>query len=305
MYFAWSILMILVDYSQVALAAILTFQRELKGTESEVKNLIRHVTLSTIKSYKKKYGKEYGELVICCDGRKYWRKEYFEYYKGSRKKNREASDLDWKLIFDTLTEMREDIAKHFPWRVIHVDRAEADDVIAIMAKWLQDNELVREGLVEETQKVLILSSDKDFKQLQLYPTVKQWSPMQKKYITASKQEIRDFMVEHIVKGDTGDGVPNILSKDDVFMIGERQKPMSAKRLAEFIENGEAACRNDEEKRNYARNQTLVDFQFIPDDVQKSIVDAYLSNKPKGDKMTVMNYLMEHRCRLLLDEIEDF
>jgi hypothetical protein len=305
MYFAGSVLMILVDYSQVALAAILTFQRELKGTESEVKNLIRHVTLSTIKSYKKKYGKEYGEMVICCDGRKYWRKEYFEYYKGSRKKNRDASDLDWKLIFDTLTEMREDIAKHFPWRVIHVDRAEADDVIAVMAKWLQDNELVREGLVEETQKVLILSSDKDFKQLQLYPTVKQWSPMQKKYITASKQEIRDFMVEHIVKGDTGDGVPNILSKDDVFMVGERQKPMSAKRLAEFIENGEAACRNDEEKRNYARNQTLVDFQFIPDDVQKSIVDAYLSNKPKGDKMTVMNYLMEHRCRLLLEELEDF
>ena len=297
--------MILVDYSQVALAAILTFQRELKGTESEVKNLIRHVTLSTIKSYKKKYGKEYGELVICCDGRKYWRKEFFEQYKGSRKKNRDASDLDWKLIFDTLTEMREDIAKHFPWRVIHVDRAEADDVIAVMSKWLQDNQLVQEGLVEETQKVLILSSDKDFKQLQLYPTVKQWSPMQKKYITASKQEIRDFMIEHIVKGDTGDGVPNILSKDDVFMIGERQKPMSAKRLAEFIDKGFDACKNDDERRNWHRNATLVDFQFIPEDVQKSIVDTYLSNKPNGDKMTVMNYLMEHRCRLLLEELEDF
>ena len=297
--------MILVDYSQVALAAILTFQRELKGTESEVKNLIRHVTLSTIKSYKKKYGKEYGELVICCDGRKYWRKEFFEQYKGMRKSNRDKSDLDWKLIFDTLSEMREDIAKHFPWRVIHVDRAEADDVIAVMSKWLQENQLVQEGLVEETQKVLILSSDKDFKQLQLYPTVKQWSPMQKKYITASKQEIRDFMIEHIVKGDTGDGVPNILSKDDVFMIGERQKPMSAKRLAEFIDKGFDACKNDDERRNWHRNATLVDFQFIPEDVQKSIVDTYLSNKPNGDKMTVMNYLMEHRCRLLLEELEDF
>jgi hypothetical protein len=297
--------MILVDYSQVALAAILTFQRELKGTESEVKNLIRHVTLSTIKSYKKKYGKEYGELVICCDGRKYWRKEFFEQYKGMRKSNRDKSDLDWKLIFDTLSEMREDIAKHFPWRVIHVDRAEADDIIAVMSKWLQDNQLVQEGLVEETQKVLILSSDKDFKQLQLYPTVKQWSPMQKKYITASKQEIRDFMIEHIVKGDTGDGVPNILSKDDVFMIGERQKPMSAKRLAEFIDKGFDACKNDDERRNWHRNATLVDFQFIPEDVQKSIVDTYLSNKPNGDKMTVMNYLMEHRCRLLLEELEDF
>jgi len=297
--------MLLVDYSQVALAAILTFQRELKGTESEVKNLIRHVTLSTLKSYKKKYGKEYGELVICCDGRKYWRREFFSQYKASRKKNRDASDLDWHLIFDTLNEMRQDIAANFPWRVIHVDRAEADDIIAAMTAWLQENELVQEGLVEETQKVLILSSDKDFKQLQLYPTVKQWSPMQKKYVTATQREIIEYKIEHIVKGDTGDGIPNILSKDDVFVAGERQKPVSAKRLAEFIEKGKDACRSDEEKRNWSRNATLVDFQFIPDDVKESIINTYISSKPKGDKMTVMNYLMEHRCRLLLDEIEDF
>jgi len=297
--------MILVDYSQVALAAILTFQRELKGDEAEVKNLIRHVTLSTIKSYKKKYGREYGDVVICCDGRKYWRKDFFEFYKGSRKKNRDASDLNWKLIFDTLSEMREDLSNHFPYRVIHVDRAEADDVIAVMTKWLQENELIQQGLVEETQKVLILSSDKDFKQLHLYPTVKQWSPMQKKYVTASKQEIKDFMVEHIVKGDSGDGVPNILSKDDVFMIGERQKVMTAKRLAEFQETGFSACRSDDEKRNWHRNATLVDFQFIPEDVQKTIVDSYLSNKPKGDKMSIMQYLIDNRCRLLLDEIEEF
>jgi 5'-3' exonuclease, N-terminal resolvase-like domain/T4 RNase H, C terminal len=301
--------MILVDYSQVALAAILTFQRELKGTESEVKNLIRHVTLSTLKSYKKKYGKEYGEMVICCDGRKYWRREYFEHYKASRKKNRDNSDLDWHLIFDTLNEMRQDIAKNFPWRVIHVDRAEADDVIAVMTEYLQQNDLVMEGLVEEPQKVLILSSDKDFKQLQLAPyssgNVRQWSPMQKKYITATKQEVFDFTVEHIVKGDTGDGIPNILSKDDVFVVGDRQKPVSAKRLAEFIEKGISACRNAEEIRNWQRNATLVAFDNIPPDVKESIITTYLSNKPTGDKMTVMNYLMEHRCRLLLEELEDF
>ena len=297
--------MILVDYSQVALAAILTFQRELKGTESEVKNLIRHVTLSTLKSYKKKYGKEYGELVICCDGRKYWRKEFFEFYKGMRKSNRDKSDLDWKLIFDTLSEMREDISQHFPYRVMHIDRAEADDIIAVMTQYLQENLLIQEGLVEEPQKILILSSDKDFKQLQLYPTVKQWSPMQKKYITATKKEIIEHKIEHIVKGDTGDGVPNILSKDDVFMKGERQKPVSAKRLQEFFDNGFTACRNDEERRNWHRNTTLVDFDHIPPDVKESIITTYISSKPKGDKMSIMNYLMEHRCRLLLDEIEDF
>lgn len=297
--------MILIDYSQVALSTILTFQRELKGTDSEVKNLIRHVTLSTIKSYKKKYGKEYGEIVIACDGRKYWRKEYFEHYKASRKKNRDASDLDWKLIFDTLSELRDDIAKHFPYRVIHVERAEADDVIACMTKWVQSNQLVQEGLVEEPQKVLILSSDKDFKQLQLFPNVNQWSPMQKKYINASKKEIKDFMIEHIVKGDAGDGIPNILSKDDVFVQGERQKAVSAKRLAEFLELGYDACRTDEEKRNWKRNSVLVAFDNIPPDVEEEIVVTYLNNKPKGDKMSIMNYLIEHKCRLLLDDLEDF
>ena len=129
--------------------------------------------------------------------------------------------------------------------------------------------------------------------------------MQKKYIEASKKEILDFTIEHIVKGDTGDGIPNILSKDDVFVVGERQKPVSAKRLAEFMEKGIAACKTDEEKRNWQRNTTLVAFDNIPADVKESIVSVYISNIPKGDKMTVMNYLMEHRCRLLLDEIEDF
>ena len=301
--------MILVDYSQVALATILTFQRELKGTESEVKNLIRHVVLSTIKSYKKKYGKEYGQIVIATDGRKYWRKEVFEHYKAGRKKARDASDLDWKLIFDTMSEIRDDLAIHFPYKVVKYDRAEADDIIAVLTEWVQSNELVQEGLMEEAQKVLILSSDKDFKQLQLAPyssgNVKQWSPMLKKFITANKKEIMDFTIEHIVKGDAGDGVPNILSKDDVFVVGDRQKPVSAKRLAEFYENGIDACRNDEERRNWQRNATLVAFDNIPKDVKEAIIESYLNSKPNNDKMKIMNYLIEHRCRLLLDELEDF
>jgi hypothetical protein len=296
--------MILVDYSQVALSNILSFQRELKGTDSEVKNLIRHVTLSTLKSYKKKYGKEYGELVICCDGRKYWRREIFPHYKANRKKARDNSDLNWTLIFDTLTEMREDIAKHFPYKVIHIDRAEADDVIAVLAKHTQENELIQEGLIEEPQKVLILSSDGDFIQLQKYKNVTQWSPMQKKQIKANAKELHEKKITHIVKaGD--DGIPNILSKDDVFVIGERQKPVSAKRLQEFLELGYDACKNDDERRNWHRNVKLIDFDHIPEDVSTEIIDTYVNNKPTGDKMSIMNYLIEKKCRLLLDELEDF
>ena len=297
--------MILVDYSQVALSAILTFQRELKGTESEVKNLIRHVTLSTIKSYKKKYGKEYGELVICCDGRKYWRRDVFQYYKAGRKKARDASELDWTLIFDTLSEMRNDISKHFPWKVIHIDRAEADDVIAVMAKWSQTNGFVQQGLMEDPQKVLILSSDGDFIQLQKWGNVSQYSPMQKKQIKATKRELYEKFITHVVKaGD--DGIPNILSPDDIFLQeGVRQKRISSQRLDDFLERGFNACRNDDERRNWHRNLQLIDFEFIPEDVAQSIVDAYLNNKPTGDKMSVMNYLIENRCRLLLDELDDF
>ena len=297
--------MILVDYSQVALSAILTFQRELKGTESEVKNLIRHVTLATLKSYKKKYGKEYGELVICCDGRKYWRRDVFQYYKAGRKKARDASDLDWTLIFDTLSEMRDDISKHFPWKVIHIDRAEADDVIAVMAKWSQTNGFIQQGLMEEPQKVLILSSDGDFIQLQKWANVSQYSPMQKKQIKATKRELYEKFITHVVKaGD--DGIPNILSPDDIFLQeGVRQKRISSQRLDDFLEKGFDACRNDEERRNWHRNLQLIDFEFIPEDVAQTIVDAYLNNKPTGDKMSVMNYLIENRCRLLLDELDDF
>lgn len=301
--------MILIDYSQVALATILTFQRELKGDEDEVKNLIRHVTLSTIKSYKKKYGKEYGDIVICTDGRKYWRKEVYQYYKAGRKKARDASDLNWKLIFDTLSEMREDIKNIFPYKVVNVERAEGDDIIAVLTEYLQNNELIQEGLMEEPQKVLILSSDKDFKQLQLEPfsngNVRQWSPMQKKFITASQAEIKEWTIEHIVKGDSGDGVPNILSADDVFVIGERQKAVSKKRLEEFKQLGFDACRNDDERRNWHRNKVLTQFSEIPQDVRDEIVNEYINCKPNNDKMKIMTYLMENRCRLLLDEIEDF
>ena len=297
--------MILVDYSQVALANLLSFKHELKGTDDQIVNLIRHTVLSTLKFYKKKYGKEYGDMVICCDGRKYWRKEFFEYYKANRKKARDASDLNWKLIFDTLSQLRDELVENFPYKVIHLDRAEADDVIAVLAKYTQENELVSQGLMEESQKVLILSSDGDFFQLQKYPNVEQWSPMQKKYIKVNKKELHEKYITHVVKaGD--DGIPNILSPDDIFMQeGVRQKPVSAKRLADFMENGFIACQNDTERRNWYRNVTLIDFDHIPADVEKSILEVYINSKPVKDKMKIMTYLAKHRCKLLLEELEDF
>lgn len=297
--------MILVDYSQTALNSILSFQRELKGGDQEVINLIRHIVLTTIQSYKKKYGKEYGEIVICCDGRNYWRKDYFQYYKHGRKKARDESGLPWKLIFDTISQMKEDIAANFPYKVLNVDKAEADDIIAVMCEWSQDNGFIQQGLVEDKQPVIIISSDHDFKQLHRFDNVKQYSPKVKKLIKAEKDYMTNGHIQHIVKA-SDDGIPNILSPDDIFLKeGVRQNVVSAKRLAEFIELGFDACRTDDEKRNWQRNSTLIDFKYIPEDLKNQIVESYINTKVVNDKMQIMNYLIKHRCRLLLDNLEDF
>lgn len=297
--------MIILDYSQIALSNILPFQKDIKNqTPEEIKNLIRHTTLATIKSYKKKY-KEYGEVIIACDGPNYWRKSIFPYYKAMRKANRDKSDLDWKFIFDTLAELRQDLIDHFPYKVLVIDTAEADDIIAVLTEYTQENLLVQEGLFAEPQKVMIVSSDKDFIQLQRNKNVRQWSPMQRKFVEGSAREIQEYTIQHIVKGDSGDGIPNILSKDDVFVSGDRQKPFSAKRLPDFFASGIEACKNDEERRNYQRNQQLVNFDYIPEALCKNIIDTYMNVKPKGDKNSVMEYLIKNQCRLLLDEIEEF
>ena len=289
--------MILIDFNQVCLASIMTMQSELKTDDAaKKKDLIRHIAISSIKSYKKKYGKDYGEVVIASDGRGYWRKDFFPNYKASRKKGRDASDLDWKFIFETLNEIREDIKQYFPYRVVHVDKCEADDVIAVLSLETQE--------FGKHEPVMIISSDKDFKQLQKYDNISQFSPYLKKQIKVSKKELNEWMIEHIVKGDSGDGIPNILSPDDVFINEERQKAVSSKRLEEFFKDGFKACKTDVERRNWHRNATLVSFEYIPEDVKKIILDEY--EKPStGDKNSVMNYLIKNKCRLLLDELEDF
>lgn len=298
--------MILVDYSQVALAGIMQFQRDLKtGSDDKIVGLIRHVVLSSLVANKKKFSPRFGDLVICCDGKDYWRKDFFPQYKATRKVAREKSDFNWKLIFDTLSQIREELKENFPYKVIHHNRAEADDIIGVLSAYSQENELLAVGLVEDPQPVLILSSDKDNIQLQRYGNVKQYSPMQKKSVVPDDGWHKALM-EKIVKGDPGDGIPNILSPDGVFLEeGSRQKPISSKRLTEFFENGFLACKNDEERRNFHRNTALVDYQHIPENIRAEILDIYKNTEIKGNKAKIMKYLMDNRCKNLMEDIENF
>lgn len=297
--------MIILDYSQVALSTIFQFQKDLKknANNTEAVNIIRHAILSGLKFYKKKYHYEYGDMVLACDGKEYWRKELFPYYKASRKATRDKSDLDWKLIFDTISDIRQDLAEHFPYRVMHFDHIEADDIIAVLCKWTQNNGMVDRGMFEEKQPVLIVSSDGDFKQLHKYDNVKQYSPIQKKFVQCPNPVA--YLAEHIAKaGD--DGIPNVLSADNTFVTeGVRQTKMSSARLEGFITLGRDACKTDDERRNWDRNNQLINLDMIPENIQTIIINNYTNNTPIGNKMTIYNYLVKHRCRLLLDEIEEF
>ena len=297
---------ILCDYSQIAISGIMSFQRDLKsGSDEKIVDLIRHVVLSSLVANKQKFGPKFGEMIICADGRNYWRKEHFAYYKAARSKSLEDSGLNWKLIFDTISSIRDDLVANFPYKVIMVDRAEADDVIGVLTKYFHENELSQHGLEEEPQPVLILSSDKDNLQLHKYKNVQQWSPMQKKAVKPDTKP-HHALIEKICCGDAGDSVPNLLSRDDVFVTeGARQKPFRKARLAEFYEKGIDACANDTERRNYQRNELLVSYEMIPADIQQAIINTYQTQKPQGSRKKIMDYLIANRCRNLMENIEQF
>ena len=286
--------MIIIDYSQVAIS---TLMAELAGrTDVPIeKDLVRHMIINNIRSYKSKFKEEYGDLVIACDNRHYWRKDKFPYYKANRKKVRQESGFDWKLIFDIISEVKSELDCYFPYPVIDVDGAEADDVIAVLVERLHDKE-----------QILIISGDHDFIQLQSYPEVKQYSPIQKKFIKADKKIVH-ILMEHIIKGDKGDGVPNILSPDDIFMVEGRQKPITSKKLDGWINIDPDAFHmnvDEETARNFQRNRYLVDFQYIPDQV-KANIDNVWNNRPKKDRSNILNYFIEKKMKNLIEHVGEF
>jgi len=298
--------MIIVDFNQTAISSLMA---ELGGrTDVTIqKDLLRHMIINAIRSYRVKFGAEYGELVIACDNRHYWRKEKFPHYKASRKKSRADSGFDWKLIFETLSEIRSELHQFFPYTVIDVEGAEADDVIATLAIWSQSNDLRQEGMFGEAepQPVLIMSGDHDFIQLQKFKNVSQYSPVMKKWIKPDSS-IQSYLMEHICKGDKGDGIPNILSADETFVNDERQKPVSAKKLAEWQTYSleEFASKVDHTTaRNFQRNRCLIDFDYIPEAIRSNIIASW--NQPKKDRSQLLNFFMEKKMKNMIEFLGDF
>ena len=287
--------MILVDLNQVMISNLMMQIGSKKASVEE--DLVRHMVLNSLRLYRKKFGEKYGELVICCDDKNYWRRDFFPYYKAHRKKDRAESGLDWHMILEVLKGIREDRKEKFPYKVIQVDRAEADDVIASLCHEYGDL-----GVTNGSDPILILSSDKDFVQLQKYANVEQYSPMQKKFINCSNPA--RYIHEHILRGDRGDGVPNFLSADDVFVIGKRQKPLSTKKIDAWNGMSPNDFCSDEMLRGYKRNQQLVDLDFVPDHIQEEVIDIFDNYKLNGrDKM--FNYFVQKRLKNLMEVIQEF
>ena len=212
--------MIIIDYSKVVISTLMSEVGSRSDVEIQIE-LLRHMIINTIRSHKVKFQREYGDVVIACDSKKYWRKQYFPYYKANRKKAREDSGFNWAAIFDAINTLKEELRTFFPYKVIEIEGAEADDVIACLVKWSAEHDLT-DALFPEPKPLLIISGDHDFNQLQKYKHVKQFSPVQKKFIKPDSTPQR-IILEHIIKGDKGDGIPNVLTSDDAIVQGERQR----------------------------------------------------------------------------------
>lgn len=285
--------MIILDLNQVMISNLMVQLGNHTNAEVE-ENILRHMILNSIRMYRQKFGREYGDLVIACDDKNYWRRQIYPYYKANRKKARDKSELDWTKIFEALNKIRAELREVFPYPTIQVDTAEADDIIATLCEL--------RGAMVSSERVLILSGDKDFNQLQKYPNVEQFDPVRKKWIKAD--DPYKYVQEHILRGDAGDGIPNVLSDDDTFVSGKRQRPLTQKKIDGFLGKSPEEFCDGEMLRNYKRNQQLVDFTYIPSDIKTRILDELKAQSgKKRDKL--FNYFIQNKLKNLMEVIGDF
>ena len=291
--------MILIDFTQIAIGSLMVALNRSNQSETD-ENLVRHLVLNNLRYYRSRFIEKYGELIICCDNKHYWRRDYFPNYKANRKRDRAATGLDWNAIFTHLNQIRDEIKENFPYKVVDVHGAEADDIIATLVKRSQGD-----------ANNLIVSSDKDFIQLH-GDYVDQYSPVTKKMING--KDPVEYLREHIIRGDRSDGVPNILSADDTFVSEKRQKPMRKTMIATIMEAMKeyepellyrlAKCPEDTWRRNYRRNETLIDFNKIPNDIQDEIWREF-ENVKVGSREGLFDYFIKNRLNNLIDNLGEF
>jgi len=259
-------------------------------------SMVRHMILNSVRMYRTMFNAEYGEVILTYDSKHYWRRDFFPQYKSNRKKSRDADSKDWNAIFETLNKIKSEIKDNLPYKFLEVYGAEADDIIATLCKFSQT-----EKDRSKNEKIIIVSGDKDFIQLQKYVNVKQYSPILKKYVDGHVPET--YIKEHILKGDTSDGVPNVLSPDNTFTDGLRQRPLGKKKIETWLDI-DINDLQDEVKRNYQRNEKLIDLSKIPNELEGEILTEFHA-APFGDRSNLLNYFIKSRLKNLTETIGEF
>ena len=279
--------MIIIDMNQISLANVMMNFHMNKSDELE-EDMVRHMILNSIRMNRTMFKEEYGEVVLTYDSRYQWRRDIFPQYKQNRRKGRETDSKDWDKIFGLLNAIKSEFKEILPYKFLEVYGAEADDIIGTLCKEYQD------------QKTMIVSGDKDFIQLQQYKNVQQYAPIQKQMV-GEDIDPKQFLLEQILKGDRSDGVPNILSEDDVFVTGEKQKPMPKKRIEEFSNKSN---HTDYIGKNWSRNENLIDLTKIPKVYEDAIINSFRSYKI-NDRSKLLTYFIENKLKSLMENIGDF
>jgi len=277
--------LIIIDFHGTIIANVMKylFMNQVEVIEED---LVRHMVLNSIRALKTRFEGEFGKLVISCDSRFYWRKDFFPYYKIKRQQQRTESVIDWGQVYTFMDMIKKEVEENFSYPVIQVDNAESDDVIYSIVNNFPD------------ERILIASRDHDFKQLHNRKNVFQYNPIDEVMVVVA--DPAKYLFEHIIKGDSGDSIPNVFSPLDSIALNKRQKPAYQKKIDLWYESGVP----EEFKERFAFNKKLVDLSEVPQEIQEKVMECYKNqlNKPKKK---LMNYFMEHNLKEMFANIQEF
>lgn len=277
----------------VVIAITSAIQSNPKTRQDFTLSFVRHVVLSSIKNTRNQFvAAPQLETVLCCDAKTNWRKEVYPHYKANRKKIRQSMVFPWTEFSEYYEIVKQELIQVLPYKILQIERCEADDIIAVLTH----------TLTSEGKKCIIFSADSDFAQLH-NSSVIQYSQMKRGWVNWPNPQAE--LLRKIISGDTGDGVPNVLSDDDTFVNPDkRQKQMRAenlKMLVEAVGEGKEDTLPIEIQTNIARNRKLIQLNkdSIPEDIWSEIVAKYTEYQvPRAD---LYKYLSEHNLKLIMKD----
>lgn len=288
--------MILVDFHQIAIANASVLLNSMDKDEF-VKEFpihsLRFAVLRALKNYNTQYKSKYGELVIASDGDNYWRKDIFQYYKYHR---RVKANPVWDAIHKNTELLVKEFKQNSIFKVMRFDKLEADDIIAILS-------------LSSINKTLIVSADKDFQQLQNKPFIFQIDPIRKNFIKCERPKV--FLKELIIKGDKSDGIPNVLSADDCFVTGVRQRSIFKKDLDNWIYLApDKFLKEAKHLQWYQRNKSLIAFSEIPAEYTDRVTGEFAHGQlhaPTREEKKRRNksYFEDKKFETFVNQVEDF